>query len=331
MVIPNLMIGFGIDQVQAEYVAEIRLRNINKEYILRRVQEEEALRDEIDDLEDTLNSPQRLKKLIISELEHVKKTYAAPRRTDIVFAGEDEAALEEESVPDYPVHLFLSREGYFKKITPASLRMAAEQKYKEGDGPFQAFQARSGDEAMFFTDKCQVYKVRLTEFDDTKASALGDYLPSKLSMEGDEHVVFCHLPGADYGGYLLFFFENGKAAKVAVSAYQTASNRRKLTGAYSDKSPLAAVVALREDRELAVYSTEGRALIFSTALLSPKATRSTQGVQVMALKPRYRLSAARALEDTPITNLGRYRCRSIPAAGALVKEEDGEDRQMALL
>ena len=331
MVIPNLMIGFGIDQVQAEYVAEIKLRNINKEYILKRVQEEEALRDEIDDLEDTLNSPQRVKKLIIGELEDVKKKYAVPRRTTIVYGHEVEEYQEEDDIPDYPVHVFLSREGYFKKITPASLRMSSEQKYKEEDGLRQSFEANNSDEIMFFTDKCQVYKTRLSEFEDTKASVLGDYLPTKLGMDSEERVVFCHLPGADYGGYLLFFFENGKGAKVPVSAYQTASNRRKLTGAYSDKSPLADVIALREDTELVAYSTEQRALIFNTALLSPKATRSTQGVQVMTLKPKYHLSAVRRLEDTGITNLGRYRCRAIPAAGALVREEDSEDKQMALL
>ena len=183
---------------------------------------------------------------------------------------------------------------------------------------------------MFFTDKCQVYKCRLSDFGDTKASALGDYLPTRLSMEADEHPVFLYLPG-DYGGHLLFFFENGKCARVEAAAYRTASNRRKLTGAYSDKSPLAAVVPLREEGELAVYSTERRCLVFHTALLSPKSTRSTQGVQVMTLKPKYRLAEARRLEDTPITNLGRYRCRSLPAAGALVREEDGEERQMKLL
>ena len=330
-VIPNLMIGFGIDQIQAEYVAEIKLRNINKEYILKRTQETEALRDEIDDLEDTLNSPQRVKKIIIGELEDVKKKYAVPRRTTIVYGHEVEEYQEEDDIPDYPVHVFLSREGYFKKITPASLRMSSEQKYKEEDGLRQSFEANNSDEIMFFTDKCQVYKTRLSEFEDTKASVLGDYLPTKLGMDSEERVVFCHLPGADYGGYLLFFFENGKGAKVPVSAYQTASNRRKLTGAYSDKSPLADVIALREDTELVAYSTEQRALIFNTALLSPKATRSTQGVQVMTLKPKYHLSAVRRLEDTGITNLGRYRCRAIPAAGALVREEDSEDKQMALL
>ncbi len=330
MVVPNLMIGFGIDEIQAEYVAEIKLRNINKEYILKRTEELERLRDEIDDLQDVLDKPQRVKKIITGELENVKKKYAVPRRTEIVYGHEVEEYKEEDETPDYPVHLFLSREGYFKKITPQSLRMAAEQKFKEEDGLSQTFETTNRAEIMFFTDRCQVYKCRLSDFGDTKASAMGDYLPTKLSMDVEEHVVYACLPG-DYSGCLLFFFENGKAARVELSAYQTTSNRRKLTGAYSDKSPLAAVLLLREDRELAVYSTEPRALIFNTALLTPKTTRSTQGVQVMTLKPKYRLADAKPLEDTGITNLGRYRCRSLPAAGALVREEDGEDKQMQLL
>ena len=330
MVVPNLMIGFGIDEIQAEYVAEIKLRNINKEYILKRTEELEHLRDEIDDLQDVLDKPQRVKKIIIGELESVKKKYALPRRTEIVYGHEVEEYKEEDETPDYPVHLFLSREGYFKKITPQSLRMAAEQKFKEEDGLSQTFETTNRSEIMFFTDRCQVYKCRLSDFGDTKASAMGDYLPAKLSMDEGEHVVYAYLPG-DYAGHLLFFFENGKVARVEAAAYQTTSNRRKLTGAYSDKSPLVKVIDLREDLELAVYSTEPRALIFNTALLSPKATRSTQGVQVMTLKPKYRLADVRPLEDTGITNLGRYRCRSIPAAGALVREEDGDDKQMQLL
>ena len=329
-VVPNLMIGFGIDEIQAEYVAEIKLRNINKEYILKRTEELENLRDEIDDLQDVLDKPQRVKKIITGELESVKKKYAVPRRTEIVYSHEVEEYREEDETPDYPIHLFLSREGYFKKITPQSLRMAAEQKYKEEDGLSQSFETTNRAEIMFFTDRCQVYKCRLSDFGDTKASAMGDYLPTKLSMDDGEHVVYAYLPG-DYAGHLIFFFENGKAARVEAAAYQTTSNRRKLTGAYSDKSPLVKVIDLREDLELAVYSTEPRALIFNTALLSPKATRSTQGVQVMTLKPKYHLADVRPLEDTGITNLGRYRCRSIPAAGALVREEDGDDKQMQLL
>jgi len=326
-VVPNLMIGFGIDQLQAEYVAEIKLRNINKEYILKRVQEEEALRNEIDDLEDLVNSPKRIKKVIISELEAVKKKYAQPRRTTIVYEHEITTFDEADETPDYPVTVFLSRHGYFKKITPQSLRMADTQKYKEEDGPRQSFETTSKAEVMFFTTKQQVYKCRLSEFDDTKASALGDYLPSRLGMDQDESVAAMVLPG-DYSGALLFFFENGKAARVELSAYATTSNRRKLTGAYCGKSPLAALVHLREDRELALYSTEPRALIFNTALLAPKSTRTTQGVQVMTLKPKYHLAEVRPVEETSITNLARYRCRSVPAAGALLKEEDGDQMRL---
>ncbi|MCI9514739.1 MAG: topoisomerase IV [Oscillospiraceae bacterium] len=330
LVVPNLMIGFGIDEIQAEYVAEIKLRNINKAYILKRVQEEEALRDEIDDLEDILGNHRRVRKLIIDELAEVKKQYAQPRRTTIVYAHEVEEYREEDETPDYPVNVFLSREGYFKKITPQSLRMADTQKYKEEDGLRQSFEASNRDEVMFFTDKCQVYKARLSDFEDSKASALGDYLPSKLGMEPEERVVFLHLPG-DYTGALVFFFENGKAARVDLSAYKTTSNRRRLTGAYSDKSPLVGIVALREETELAVYSTEPRALVFSTALLTPKTTRTTQGVQVMTLKPKYHVASVCPLEDSPITNLARYRCRAVPAAGAIVREEDGEEKQMQIL
>ncbi len=327
-VVPNLMIGFGIDQVQAEYVAEIRLRNINKEYILKRVQETDALRDEIDDLEDLVGNPGRIKKLIIRELEDVKKKYAQPRRTTIIYEHEITSFDEAEEIPDYPVTVFLSREGYFKKITPQSLRMADTQKFKEEDGLRQSFETTNRSEIMFFTDRQQVYKCRLSDFDDSKASVLGDYLPSKLGMDQEESVVSMVLPG-DYSGALLFFFQNGKAARVDLSAYATTSNRRKLTGAYSDKSPLAAMLYLKEDRELALYSSEPRALIFSTALLAPKATRTTQGVQIMTLKPKFHLTEVRPLEETAITNLGRYRCRSVPAAGAVLRDEDGD--QMRLL
>mgnify|MGYP002746392641 CR=1 FL=1 len=330
-VIPNLMIGFGIDQIQAEYVAEIKLRNINKEYILKRVNETDALQDEIADLEDTLNSPRRLKQILVDELTEAARKYGEPRRTSIVYSHEIETYVEEAQVEDYSVHVFLSREGYFKKIPPASLRMAADQKYKDGDGLSQTFETTNGAEIMFFTDRCQVYKTRLSEFEDTKASALGDYLPAKLSMDSGENVIYAVLPGPDYAGALLFFFANGKAARVDLTAYKTTSNRRKLTGAYSDKAPLACIRRLDTDCELAVYSTEPRALIFHTALLAPKTTRTTQGVAVMTLKPKYQLETVKALEDTPITNQSRYRVRSLPAAGALLREEDSEERQMDLL
>ena len=331
-VIPNLMIGFGIDQVQAEYVAEIKLRNINKEYILKRTRETDALRDEIDDLEDLLNSPKRVKKVIVEELNAAAKKYGEPRRTSIVYPHEITSYTpEEEQKEEYPVTVFLSREGYFKKITPASLRMNSEQKFKEGDVLRQSFETTSNAEAMFFTDHCQVYKTRLGEFDDAKASVLGDYLPTKLKMDAGENVIFMVLPGADYAGSLLFFYENGKVARIEMKAYQTASNRRKLTGAYSDKSPLACIRRLDEDCELAVYSNEPRCLIFHTALLAPKTTRSAQGVAVMTLKPKYHLETVLLSEETSITNWTRYRVRAIPATGALVQEEDSEDQQISLL
>ena len=330
-VIPNLMIGFGIDQTQAEYVAEIKLRNINKEYILKRVNETAALQDEIADLEDTLNAPRRIKKIIVDELNTVAQKYGEPRRTAIVYDDDLPVYQEESETEEYPVHVFLSKEGYLKKITPASLRMSSEQKYKEGDGPSQSFETTSNAEIMFFTDKCQVYKTRLSEFDDAKASVLGDYLPAKLGMDAGESVVWSVLPGPDYAGTLLFFFENGKVARVEIKAYQTTSNRRKLTGAYSDKSPLVRILRLDEEQELAVYSTEPRCLLFQTALLSPKTTRTTQGVAVMTLKPKYHLCDVRPVAQTPISNHSRYRVRAIPAAGALLRQEDTEERQIGLL
>ena len=329
-VVPNLMIGFGIDQVQAEYVAEIKLRNINKEYILKRVEETSALQDEIEDLEDILARPARVKKIIVAELEDVRRKYAEPRRTGIVYGHEVEEYTEEITVDDYAVSVFLSREGYFKKITPASLRMNAEQKYKEGDALAQSFETSNAAEVMFFTDRCQVYKTRLSDFDDTKASALGDYLPAKLGMDEGESVVYMVLPG-DYRGWMLFFFENGKAAKVELSAYRTTSNRRKLTGAYSDKSPLRTALCLREDCELAVYSTEPRVLVFSTALLGSKTTRATQGVAVLTLKKKFTLDYACPAEATGIANLARYRARSLPAVGALLKAEDSDEKQISLM
>ena len=329
-VIPNLMIGFGIDEKQAEYVAEIKLRNINKEYILKRVQETETLQGEIEDLEDTLQKPARIRKIMVEELTQVRKKYAQPRKTEIIYSHEVEEYREEEQVEDYPVTVFLSREGYFKKITPQSLRMSGEQKYKEGDGPSQQAEATNAAEVMFFTDRCQVYKTRLSEFGDSKASVLGDYLPAKLGMDEGESVVYMVLPG-DYSGHLLFFFENGKAARVEMKAYATVSNRRKLTGAYSDKSGLVTILPLAEDRELTLLSTEPRALIFHTSLLLPKATRSTQGVAVMTLKPKYQLQRVCTPEESGIVNLPRYRARSIPGTGALLRPEDRGEEQLTLL
>ncbi len=330
-VVPNLMIGFGIDQVQAEYVADIRLRNINKEYILKRTQEVDSLEAEIEDLQATVNDPKRIRKIIIGELTEVRKKYAVPRRTDILYEYEAENAQgEEDDTPDYPVHLFLSREGYLKKITPQSLRMASDQKYKEGDGPFLYWEGNNRDELLVFTDRQQCYKTRLSEFDDSKASVLGDYLPTKLGMDGEERVLWACIPG-DYSGQLLFCFENGKTARVELSAYQTQTRRKKLTGAYSDKSPLVTAFLLREELELALYSSDGRCMVFHTAVLAPKTTRTTQGVNVMALKPKRTVTQVLPLAETAIVNTARYRARSLPVAGSILREEDRGEKQMSLL
>ena len=330
-VVPNLMIGFGIDQVQAEYVADIRLRNINKEYILKRTQEVDSLEAEIEDLQATVNDPKRIRKIIIGELTEVRKKYAVPRRTDILYEYEAENAQgEEDDTPDYPVHLFLSREGYLKKITPQSLRMASDQKYKEGDGPFLYWEGNNRDELLVFTDRQQCYKTRLSEFDDSKASVLGDYLPTKLGMDGEERVLWACIPG-DYSGQLLFCFENGKTARVERSAYQTQTRRKKLTGAYPDKSPLVTAFLLREELELALYSSDGRCMVFHTAVLAPKTTRTTQGVNVMALKPKRTVTQVLPLAETAIVNAARYRARSLPVAGAILREEDRGEKQLSLL
>lgn len=328
-VVPNLMVGFGIDQVQAEFVAEIKLRNINKEYILRRTEEIESLTSEIADLEDIVAHPARRKRIIASELQAVKKKYAVPRRTDILYDLPEEEEPVEEETPDYPVHVFLSRQGYFKKITPQSLRMSGEQKYKEGDGPLLQWEANNRDEIMVFSDRQQCYKAHLSDFADAKASVLGSYLPFALGMDEGEGFLWACLPG-DYSGSLLFFFENGKAARVELNKYQTVTRRKKLTGAYSDRSPVKAAFHLREEMELAVISTEGRCLTFHTSALLPKTTRNTVGVAVMTLKPKYQLDRVLPLEETHIQNKTRYRAKNLPAAGALLKPEDRGEEQLTL-
>ena len=327
-VIPNLMIGFGIDQVQAEYVAEIKLRNINKEFLLNRIQETDSLEKEIAELEDLLGSERKIRSVICKELEQVAKKYGQDRKTGLVYDHEI-AEPEEEETPDYPVTVFLSREGYFKKITPQSLRMSGEQKFKEGDGLLLSRETTNNQELLVFTDRAQVYKTRLSEFADGKASALGDYLPGKLGFDEGEGFFTAVFPG-DYSGSLLFVFENGKAAKVELSGYATKTNRRKLTGAYSDKSPLRAVFCLTEDEQIALYASDGRCLIFSTAQLAVKTTRATQGVAVMALKKKAVLQRAVLLAQSGIQNPARYRTRTLPAAGALLKEDDLEEKQIAL-
>ena len=326
-VVPNLMIGFGIDEIQANYVAEIKLRNINKEYILKQTKAISQLEQEIADLTDTLNSPSRLKKVIIQELQEVSKKFGQPRKTEIIYqAVEAEPEEEEEDIPDYPVTVFVSKEGYLKKITAQSLRMSGDQKFKEGDSLSFSREATNRTDILVFTDQFQCYKSRLSDFEDSKASLLGDYLPQKLGMEPGENVRGVVLT-ADYKGFVIFFFENGKAAKVPLNAYETKTNRKKLTGAYCDKSPLVDITALETDAQMAVYSSDGRALIFSTAQLLPKTTRNTQGVSVMTLKKKSVLSEALLLERSGIENQSRYRTKTIPAAGALLKPEDMQEKQ----
>ncbi len=327
-VIPNLMIGFGIDEVQANYVAEIKLRNINKEYILKQTKVISELEKEIADLRATLNSHRKLQNVIVKELQAVSAKYGQDRKTEIIYhMDEIEPEVEEDTVPDYPVTVFVSKEGYFKKITAQSLRMSGEQKFKEGDGLAFSAEATNKAEILVFTDQFQCYKARLSDFADGKASQLGEYLPQKLSMDPGETVAQVVLPG-DYKGYVLFFFENGKAAKVPLSAYETKTNRKKLTGAYCDKSPLKATMAISSDIQVAVYTSDGRCLVFSTAQLLPKTTRNTQGVSVISLKKKALLSGAVPVEASGIVNLSRYRSRTIPAAGAILKEEDAGQIQI---
>ena len=326
-VVPNLMIGFGIDEIQANFVAEIKLRNINKEYILKQTKATSQLEQEIRELQDTLNSSRKLKNVIIGELQEVSKKYGQPRKTEIVYNAEElEVEAEEEQVPDYPVTVFLSKEGYLKKITAQSLRMSGEQKFKEGDSLRDTVESTNRAEMLVFTDRCQCYKTRLSEFEDGKASLLGDYLPQKLGMDPGENVLQVIFPG-DSKGFVLFFFENGKVAKVPLSAYETKTNRKKLTGAFSDKSPVVRVLSLTADTQIAVYSSDGRAMIFSTADLLPKTTRNTIGVAVMSLKKKAVLQNALLLEESGIENQSRYRTKTIPAAGAILKEEDSQEKQ----
>ena len=326
-VVPNLMIGFGIDEIQANYVAEIRLRNINKEYILKQTRAISDLEAEIAELNDIFNSPRKLKNVIIKELQEVSKKFGQPRKTEIIYeAQETTEEDEEEQVPDYPVTVFISREGYLKKITAQSLRMSGEQKFKEGDALAFSREVSNRWEILAFTDKFQCYKGRLSDFADGKASQLGDYLPQKLGMEPGENLVQVILT-ADYKGFVLFFFENGKVAKVPLSAYETKTNRKKLTGAYSDKSPIRTITALEDDTQMVIYSSDGRAAIFSTAQLLPKTTRNTQGVAVLTPKKKAILDRAVVLAGSGIVNESRYRSKTLPTAGALLKEEDTGEKQ----
>ena len=324
-VVPNLMIGFGIDKVQAEYVAEIKLRHLNREYILKRTKDIENLRADIEDMEDILSSKARIKKIIVSELQDVVKKYDKPRRSEILYAEslEDDEPVEE--IPDYPVHLFFTKDGYFKKITPQSLRMSGEQKLKDGDSVVQTLEATNNTDLLFFTDRCQVYKAKAADFDDAKASVLGDFVPTHLHMDPGESAIYMAVT-TDYKGYMLFFFENGKLAKVDLSAYETKTNRKKLIKAYCEKFPLAAIRQITEDCELVVQSTAGRILLLNTGAVSPKTTKDTQGVAVMTLKKGHRLSSVRDYKEGEFVKPARYRTRSLPAAGALLSAEDAGEQ-----
>lgn len=321
MVVPNLMDGFGIDQVQAEYIAEIRLRHINKEYILKRIEETDGLEKEIARLEGILNSNAKVRRLMIRELENIIKKYPSPRRSVILDADSVEQFDAEDHIEDYPVHLFLTREGYFKKITVQSLRGSSEQKYKEGDGLRQTFDATNKQEILFFTDRQQVYKAHLYDFDDTKASVLGEYLPAKLGMDEDEHAVFMLLPGG-YTGSLLIVFENGKAARFELAGFQTKTNRRRLTGAYSDRSPARAFFHLTQEEDITIFASNGRALTIHSSLVPEKATRTTVGIQVMVLRGSHTVTRASRTAEVTFAQPRRYVSHSIPSIGALLRDED---------
>ena len=320
-VVPNLMIGFKIDKIQAEYVAEIKLRHLNKEYILKRLQDIEKLEDAIKDLNDILDNPKRIKQIIIFELKEVVKKYSMPRKTEIIYSSEIDDTPFEEEVPDYPVNIFFTRQGYFKKITPLSLRMSGANKLKDGDEIAQTFETTNAKELLFFTNKCQVYKTSAAAFEDTKASVLGDYIPAKLEMEDGEFPIYLAVTG-DYSGYMMFFFENGKAAKIDMKAYQTVTKRKKLIKTFSDKSPIACVMQLSEDKELVVSSSAGRHLLINTAVILPKTTKDTIGVGVLTLKKGHRLMSAREYREGEYAKPHRYRAKNLPAAGALLSSED---------
>ena len=313
-VVPNLMIGFGIDEIQAEYVAEIKLRNINKQYILRRIEEVDQLKKDIEEMEDILRDKKKIRKIIINELNDVVKNYAQPRRTMLYYQSD-----VDDDTPDYAVNIFVSDSGYFKKITPQSLRMSSEQKLKEGDYISQTFEVTNKTDLVFFSDKAQAYKSKASSFDDTKASVMGDYVPAKLGFDDGENLKTL-VPTTDYEGYIIFFFENGKAAKVPMKSYETKTNRKKLAKAYSDKSPLIAAVFVSEDRDILLRSSSGHALVFNTGMILPKTTRDSQGVQVITLRKNATLAAAELIQPESLEELEKYRSKSVPAAGKPAKD-----------
>lgn len=321
-VVPNLMTGFGIDEVQAEYVAEIKLRHLNRERILKRLADIEDLQKSIAEMEEILQSKAKIRKIIINELQAVSKKYAADRKSEIVNVSQVVPTDVPEEIPDYPVTVFFTREGYFKKITPQSLRMSGEQKLKETDEIIEEIETTNSRQLLFFTDKCQVYKARVDDFADTKASVLGDYVASKLDMEEGENAVYMALLDDEGSGYMLFVFENGKIAKVSLSSYLTKTNRKKLIKAYSDKSPLAAVMQLPSDRDLVIETTGGRNLLFDSAIVTPKAMKDTIGVSCFTLKRNNKITLIREYREGEFVRAGRYRAKALPSAGAVLSTED---------
>lgn len=328
-VVTNLMIGFGIDEIQAEYVAEIKLRHLNREYILKRTQETSELEKEIIHLQELMESRAKLQGVIVAELKEVEKKYGQPRHTQLVYASDLEEYIPEQEIEDYPVHLFFTREGYFKKITPQSLRMSGEQKLKEGDAVTQTEEGSNACDLLFFTDRCQVYKMRAADLSDGKASVLGEYIPAKAGMDDGENAIFM-VPTNKYQGYMLFLYENGKAAKVELSAYATKTNRRKLVGAYSDKSPLVAMMYLKEDRDILLTGTNGRLLLVHTGAIADKATRTTQGVFVMTFTAaKHHLQSAEPYVEGMLETPDRYR-KNVPSPGAVPSQADAMRGQMSL-
>ena len=321
-VVPNLMIGFGIDKIQADYVAEIKLRHLNREYILKKTEDIEKLRAEIEDMEDILASRSRVKKIIVNELSDVVKNYDKPRRSEIIYTSDiDDESEPDEEIPNYPVTLFFTKEGYFKKITPQSLRMSGEQKLKENDEIIETVEAANNTELLFFTDKCRVYKAKAADFDDSKASVLGDYVASKLEMEPDENAVYMAVT-TDYKGFMMFFFENGKLAKIGLSAYETKTNRKKLIKAYCEKFPVVNMFCVTEDKEYVMKSTSGRILLLNTGAIAVKTTKDSMGVSVMTLKKGHRVSSVKEYTDGEFVKPARYRTRTLPAAGATLSADD---------
>ncbi len=328
-VIPNLMIGFSIDEIQAEYIAEIKLRHLNREYIMKRLAETDELEKEITELIDTLDSERKIKKIIISELNEVAKKYGQPRRTQFFYKTDIEEYVAEDETPDYPCTLFVSSSGYFKKITPQSLRMASEQKLKEGDFISQEIESTNKTELLFFSDSYQVYKTKVSNFEDTKASVLGDYVPAKLSFDENENIKTM-VTTTDYEGYMIYIFENGKVAKVPLKAYETKTNRKKLSNAYSSKSPLIEMFYVADNAEIMLRTTNGRSMIFDTALLMPKASRDTIGVQVMTLKAKSTVEKAFLLDEKKSAELSKYRTKTIPVAGNFAKDIPDPDQTSLL-